>query len=135
MAERKLPPSFGGFVMDADHGRIERILSVDLGRIMETITDKSNLHEQEWGAEFTLKIKIKAEPNGKVTSKFSRSVKIDEEKLPTARMYYDPEDGSLSNDVPRQVKIPGFDDGGRPRAKAKSAPAPTVAGEKKDEEV
>jgi hypothetical protein len=128
MSEKKLPPDFGGFILDADHGRINRILSNDLGRVVETVTDKSNLHETEWKGEITIKIKVTAEPNGKLTFNFGKTIKIDEEKLPKARMYYDPEDGALSNDVPRQVKIPGFDDDGRGRGKAKSAAAPKVGG-------
>lgn len=129
MAERKLPPDFGGFILDADHGRINRILSNDLGRVVETATDKANLHETEWAGEINLKIKVKAEPNGKVTFVFNKTIKIDEEKLPKARMYYSPEDGALSNDEPRQLKIKGIDDG---RKTAKSATAPKVAGEKEE---
>lgn len=122
MTEKKLPPDFGGFILDADHGRINRILSNDLGRVVETVADKANLHETEWKGEISLKIKVTAEPNGKLTFTFGKTIKIDEEKLPKARMYYDPDDGALSNDVPRQVKIPGFDE--KPASKARSAKAP-----------
>jgi hypothetical protein len=125
MSEKKLPPDFGGFILDADHGRINRILSNDLGRVCDTVTDKANLHETEWKGEITLKIKATAEPNGKVTFAFAKTIKLDEEKLPKARMYYDPEDGALSNDAPRQVKLPGFE--GEKRG-AKSAAAPKVGG-------
>jgi hypothetical protein len=121
MSEKKLPPDFGGFILDADHGRINRILSNDLGRVVDTVTDKSNLHESEGKGEIQLKIKVTAEPNGKITFTFGKTIKIDEEKLPKARMYYDPADGALSNDVPRQVKMPGFED---ERKKTKSAKAP-----------
>jgi hypothetical protein len=122
MSEKKLPPDFGGFILDADHGRINKILSNDLGRVCDTVTDKATLHESEWKGEITLKIKVTGEPNGKVTFTFGKTIKIDEEKLPKARMYYDPDDGALSNDAPRQVKIPGFEDDRKP---SKSAKAPS----------
>ncbi len=122
MSEKKLPPDFGGFILDADHGRINRILSNDLGRVVETVTDKSNLHESEWKGEIQLKIKVTAEPNGKVTFVFGKTIKIDEEKLPKARMYYDPSDGALSNDVPRQLKIKGIGDEERKPSKSAKAP-------------
>jgi len=121
-SERKLPPDFGGFILDADHGRINRILSNDLGRVVETVTDKANLHETEWKGEINIKIKVTGEPNGKVTFVFGKTVKIDEEKLPKARMYYDAADGALSNDAPRQVKIPGFDDDRKKNVKSAAAP-------------
>jgi hypothetical protein len=120
----KIPPDFGSFVLDADHGRINAILSNDLGRLIETITDKASLHDAEWKGEMAIKIKFTAEPHGKVTAAFGKTVKIDEEKMPKARMYYDPDSGAITNEEPRQIKIPGIDSD----RKTKSAAAPKAAG-------
>jgi hypothetical protein len=130
MSDKREPQPFSAVIEAADHGRIDKILSRDLQRIVETTTDKANLHETEWKGEMTLKIKVTAEPNGKVTLAFDKTTKVKEEGLPKARMYYSPDSGALTNDVPRQVKIPGFDDDGRPRAK--SAPAPKTGGGNSD---
>ncbi len=44
--------------------------------------------------------------------------------LPGAKMYYDPDSGAMTNEEPRQIKMPGFDNGGAPARKVKSADAP-----------
>lgn len=120
MADTKEPPDFGSFILDADSGRINRILSSDLGRVIETITDKASLHDAEWKGEISLKIKMTAEPGGKLVFAFNKTVKIDEEKMPKARMFYDPDSGAIVTDEPKQLKIKGIDD----RKPSKSAKAP-----------
>ena len=122
MNQDKQPPDFGTFILDADSGRINRILSGDLGRVVETLTDKANLHQSEWKGSLDLKIKVTAEPNGKITFSFGKTVKVDEEKMPKARMYYDPESGGIVTDEPKQVKIPGFDDNSKKQIKSAGAP-------------
>ncbi len=128
MGKSEQPPqSFAEVIETADTGRINRILSADLARVVDAATTKATLHETEWKGEINLKIKVTAEPHGKVVLSFGKTVNVDEEKMPKARMYYDPDNGSLTTEQPRQVKIPGFDNDGRPAAK--SASAPKKAGE------
>jgi hypothetical protein len=123
---KKEPQSFADVIEAADRGKVNRILSADLARVVDETTTKASLHDTEWKGEITIKIKVTAEADGKVTLGFNKTTKIAEEGMPKARMYYDPDTGAITNDVPRQVKIPGFDDDGRP--KAKSAAAPKVGG-------
>ena len=131
MPEKKEPQSFALVIEEADRGRINKILSEKFREIVQYVTDKASLHETEWKAEMTLKIKVKAEPHGKVELSFAKpTTKRDEEGMPKARMYYDPDSGALMNDEPRQVKIPGFDDDGKPRGAAKSASAPKGGSDK-----
>lgn len=125
MAEKKEPQSFAMVIEEADRGRINKLLSEQFSELVDYVTTKASLHDGPWKAEMTLKIKVKAEPDGKMELVFSKpTTKRDEEVMPTARMYFDPATGQLQNDEPRQVKIPGFDDDGRPRGAAKSASAP-----------
>lgn len=122
--------SFSVIIGEADRGRVDRILSEKFAHILDVATSKASLHETEWKAEMTLKIKVKAEPNGKVELVFSNpTTKCDEEKMPRARMYYDPDSGCLMNEEPRQVKIPGFDAEGRT---VKGAGAPAMGKDNKD---
>jgi hypothetical protein len=115
--------SFAEVIETADRGKINRILSGDLAEIVDITTTKASLHESEWKGEMTIKIKVSAEADGKITMGFSRTKKIDEEKMPKARMYHNPDTGALTVEEPRQVKIPGFEDDGR-KGPAKSAKAP-----------
>lgn len=124
MSKDREPQSFALVIEEADRGRVNRILSADLARVIETTTDKASLHESEWKGEISIKIKVTAEPHGKVVLSFGKTVKVDEEKMPKARMFYNPDNGALTNEEPRQVKIPGFDDEGRADKRAKSAKAP-----------
>ena len=110
--------SFASVLEEADRGQVNRILSSDLARVVDVATSKASLHDSEWKGEINIKIKVTAEPGGKVTLSFGKTVKVDEEKMPKARMYYDPDSGTLTNDVPRQVKIPGIDDRATKSAKA-----------------
>ena len=105
--------SFALVIDEADHGRINAILSRDLAQVVSETTTKANLHETEWKGEMTLKIKVVAEPNGNITLNFNESFKVEKEPLPKARMHHNPDTGALSNDVPQQVKIPGFDASGK----------------------
>ena len=66
MGKSEQPPqSFAEVIETADQGRINRILSGDLARVVDVTTSKASLHESEWKGEITIKIKVTAEPHGK----------------------------------------------------------------------
>ena len=112
---------FSMILEEADHGRIDKILSTDIAHIIDVATSKASLHDTEWSGELAIKVKIKCEPHGKVCLSFTTTSKVDREPLPKARMYYDPDTGTLSNDVPRQVKIK-FDNEAPRETKSAKAP-------------
>lgn len=132
MATRE-PQSFALVLEESDGGEVDKIISRKWGELIEYLTDKASLHDSDWKGSMALKIKVVAEPRGKVTLTFSSVIQRDEEKLPRGHMYYNPETHGLQRDEPKQLKIKGFDDDGRATRQAKSAAAPKQAGESKEE--
>lgn len=113
--------SFTEVLDEADHGRIAAILSKDFADLVDYLTTKADLHQDVWKGALAIDIKIAVEPNGKVELTFSRKIKRDEEKMPKARMTYDPDTREVGNGP--QIRIKGIDHNeARPRAKGATAP-------------
>lgn len=94
----KNPQSFAEVLGDADEGQIDRIISTAFAELIEHLTDKANFHKDVWKGEISLHAKIAVEPNGKVELTFDRpKVKRQEEKMPKARLYHDPDTGHVTN--------------------------------------
>lgn len=125
MKQDQDPQSFADVIREADHGRIDQILSKDFADLVDYLTTKANLHEDEWEGQLSLTVKITCEPNGKVLLAFDRKTKRKEEPMPKARMYHDPDTNEVTNGP--QIRLKGVlepQPGRAPAPQARSAPAP-----------
>lgn len=127
MPEKKEPQSFSFIIADADGGTINGYLSEKFGEMLSKLQDRANLHEDTFRGEFTMKLAVIVQPNGKVEIKPACSAKLPPEKMPSARFFTD-EESRLTRQDPR-VASDLFEAKQRreERGPAKSAAAPGKA--------
>lgn len=124
MATKVPPPDFAAFITEANHGRVNQALTERFGKVIVGTTDKAGEWGSEWKGEMTITIKVIADKYGGVETKFKSVIKIDDEALPGAKMYYNQDNGGLTIEEPRQVTIPGFENEKPRRVKSPDAPKP-----------
>ncbi len=120
--EKIAPQSFAEMLSEADEGQIDRIYSEAFAELKGYLEAKAYFHKNPWKGEIAFSAKVSVEPNGKVEWTFARpKTKREEEKMPKAIMYLDPDTGHMSNGP--QVTIKGSLD----QRPIKSAKAPKQA--------
>ena len=118
------PPDFAESLAEANHGRVNAALTERYGELIKLITDRASEFGTEWDGSMTVKIKMTADKYGGVSFKVTSTETVEAIPLPGAKMYYDPDSGAMTNEEPRQIKMPGFDNGGASARKVKAADAP-----------